>query len=563
MKKAMFFIFAFVLLAVAVNATVIQTWGDLTSNTNKSWADDMGNFWMVNITGVLYNNISFATYSEGTTEVLDICLGGKGDDCKFVNKTGFQLTSTTILWFVQNYDILTIHTNQTGIKFNQTINFTDKIILREGEVNTTDELDNRYWTQSTDQTGLTGDKTGSFGINTTGKGRFDGGVGIGVDSTSGIYINVFVDQNNQLTGQIKNPNAGTSSHVKFNLISDVATLTTRAHADSRPGTRYGESLGGATELLAIAGELLIGTLTTGKKVVIGTENIKAIEIDGSTQEVTVSHTLTVIGLINANSIVGEVDSDVVVDVADGGDFNIINLESVNVYGELNVIGGKLNVSESIESNGTFIVHSPFVVTFSEERKYMGFDPLTEDVSWCVFDDLRTCSQGVQDKINSVNLREERKGNCKSNGYSWEGECFEIVSSLSNYNEAVEIVKVPETETINTTCIGLTDTLHQVNYNCTEEVETGKTIDKYQFKENCGLNKDSEYYCKERIDKAFNESTGQFQDKIANLYKCQGSLAEPIECVSLSNPNPSDLQTRCYQNEEKSSWFNCQNGWVKI
>ena len=45
--KTTFFIFVFILLAVAVNAQVGQVWGN--NGVNKSWADTQGNFWMVNL----------------------------------------------------------------------------------------------------------------------------------------------------------------------------------------------------------------------------------------------------------------------------------------------------------------------------------------------------------------------------------------------------------------------------------------------------------------------------------------------------------------------------------
>lgn len=93
-------------------------------------------------------------------------------------------------------------------------------------------------------------------------------------------------------------------------------------------------------------------------------------------------------------------------------------------------------------------------------------------------------------------------NCKSNNYNWDGECFEIVTTITDYNTAVEIVKVNETTTttITSTCLRLTLTKEVEEYDCPETIttETGKLIDVYQFKQGCNINEDFEYYCKERV-----------------------------------------------------------------
>ncbi len=82
-----------------------------------------------------------------------------------------------------------------------------------------------------------------------------------------------------------------------------------------------------------------------------------------------------------------------------------------------------------------------------------------------------------------------------------GEVFEKVIINVNYNDAVEVVQIPELEMINVTCSELDSTTLQVfNYDCTKEVETGKMIDKYKFKEDCGW--DNGYYCEERVLRNF-------------------------------------------------------------
>lgn len=70
-----------------------------------------------------------------------------------------------------------------------------------------------------------------------------------------------------------------------------------------------------------------------------------------------------------------------------------------------------------------------------------------------------------------------------------------------------------------------------------------------------------YRCMEDINcmQKFTLEIKNYLDGIeVNLYKCDNG--SPIECpFGLSG----GLLTRCYQNEEKTNWFNCKTGWIKI
>jgi len=110
--------------------------------------------------------------------------------------------------------------------------------------------------------------------------------------------------------------------------------------------------------------------------------------------------------------------------------------------------------------------------------------------------LNSKVQKLQDKAISDRILETERATCLYNNYSWDGECFEVVKVDTNYNGAVEIIRVPEVETIITDCIRLDFMLKTETYECSKEIETGEMINKYQFKEGCGWNED--YYCYVRV-----------------------------------------------------------------
>lgn len=76
--------------------------------------------------------------------------------------------------------------------------------------------------------------------------------------------------------------------------ANTAYVDLLAHGDGRTATRFGETIGGWNELLAILGNgLLIGTLQADDPIILGTEAVKAMHIDGSNQNVRVLQKLKI------------------------------------------------------------------------------------------------------------------------------------------------------------------------------------------------------------------------------------------------------------------------------
>jgi len=66
------------------------------------------------------------------------------------------------------------------------------------------------WLNATAQIDLTGDKTGSFNLNTTGYGRFDGGIGVGVSPTSAFPNHTILNASSDMTEY-----AGLNSEINY------------------------------------------------------------------------------------------------------------------------------------------------------------------------------------------------------------------------------------------------------------------------------------------------------------------------------------------------------------
>ena len=138
---------------------------------------------------------------------------------------------------------------------------------------------------------------GSNTLTTTGLSRLDGGLGIGINPTSTIPLYVLKSQNSGAIINLTNSNAGSASWTAIETLSDSAKIGMRAHATGRTATRLGSVvLGGNAELLAQNSGLIICTLDATKSMWFGTENIRAIKIDGTNQDVLIglddtNHTL--------------------------------------------------------------------------------------------------------------------------------------------------------------------------------------------------------------------------------------------------------------------------------
>ncbi len=123
-----------------------------------------------------------------------------------------------------------------------------------------------------------------------------GFVGVGTSSPSQkLHVFENVDANTLLV--IENSNAGASAAGVLRAKSDVATVNFQAHAASRTISRFGQTLGGWNEMLAVSGNgLILGTLGA-TPLILGTNSAARMTID-SAGSVTIPGNLTVSGVKN-------------------------------------------------------------------------------------------------------------------------------------------------------------------------------------------------------------------------------------------------------------------------
>lgn len=124
-------------------------------------------------------------------------------------------------------------------------------------------------------------------ITGTGAARFDGGVGVGMAPTSTRIVSVRKDQDAGSLITTRNENAGTDAFAMFQAFtSSSEAIGMIAHGDGRTITRLGVTLGGYGEFLTTGlNGLLIDTLTANTPIIIGTETLRALKIDGTNQDI--------------------------------------------------------------------------------------------------------------------------------------------------------------------------------------------------------------------------------------------------------------------------------------
>ncbi len=104
-----------------------------------------------------------------------------------------------------------------------------------------------------------------------------------------------------------------------------------------------------------------------------------------------------------------------------------------------------------------------------------------------------CPLESENKMLNIYSTREDEFDCKSNNYSWDGECFEVVKILTDYNGATENYQKPIMEKYS--CNKLDHELKEVFSTC--ERESGQTQTSYRRKEGCDWNVDDRYYCEVR------------------------------------------------------------------
>ncbi len=173
------------------------------------------------------------------------------------------------------------------------------------------------------------------------------------------------------------------------------------------------------------------------------------------------------------------------------------------------IDGKLNVSESIEYNGTLITHSPFITKDAETGKYFFADYITETTGFCRLigrdwncdgDNIKVLSKisGLETREqNRIQIAQERE-TCKVSGYSYDRQgCYEIVKTTANRGTAIETYQEEIMEEVASTCQRLDRRLNVVSVDCSTNVGTGKFEDAYRFNDGCDWNKRDGLYCEVR------------------------------------------------------------------
>jgi hypothetical protein len=136
-----------------------------------------------------------------------------------------------------------------------------------------------------------GAPTSSVDISASGK------VGVGTASPSE-QLHTLNTQDGQTVMMVENASTGTSAAAIVRAKSDTANVQLNAQSSTRAVTRFGQSAAGWNELIQVSGNgLSVGT-TTAVPLILGTNNVNRLQIDGSTGAVTVSGNFTVTGVKN-------------------------------------------------------------------------------------------------------------------------------------------------------------------------------------------------------------------------------------------------------------------------
>jgi hypothetical protein len=124
-----------------------------------------------------------------------------------------------------------------------------------------------------------------------------GQVGVGTASPTA-QLHVFNTQDTNTIGLVQNSSVTAAATALSRVQSDTAQLQLQANSSARTVSRWGQTLGGWSELLQIAGNgLAVGTLSTSP-LILGTNSTNRLQIDGTTGAVTVSGNFTVTGTKN-------------------------------------------------------------------------------------------------------------------------------------------------------------------------------------------------------------------------------------------------------------------------
>ncbi|HEV7484493.1 MAG TPA: hypothetical protein VGQ65_02340 [Thermoanaerobaculia bacterium] len=124
-----------------------------------------------------------------------------------------------------------------------------------------------------------------------------GNVGVGTASPTE-RLHALNTADSQTVTMVENASSGTSAAAIHRSKSDTAQVQLTSQSSTRAVTRFGQSAAGWNELIEVTGNgLSVGT-TTAVPLILGTNNVNRLQIDGSTGAVTVSGNFTVTGVKN-------------------------------------------------------------------------------------------------------------------------------------------------------------------------------------------------------------------------------------------------------------------------
>lgn len=151
---------------------------------------------------------------------------------------------------------------------------------------------------------------GKLLFGTSGYDEVNNRLGIGHTVPAGsVHAKITADAESLLRAEATSA-VGTSSRSTINALADTANCNVVAHGTARTVTRCGITLGGWSELLALAGSGLIVSTNNSTPVVFGTNNVERVRIDASATKVGIGQVAPATALhVGANAGLGAVTLD--------------------------------------------------------------------------------------------------------------------------------------------------------------------------------------------------------------------------------------------------------------
>jgi len=221
-------------------------------------------------------------------------------------------------------------------------------------------------------------------------------------------------------------------------------------------------------------------------------------------------------------------------------FSVDNSGNVKVKGNINAsgnltVGGSLSVGNNLHSGlsagdinvstiyyDTLSAKSPIFlcsdnwcsINFPEYQKTLWIDKnqdwtinsiiyegqsYTKQEFWNTICQINEKTQNICLKLNNKLTRLQDKYDCTSSGYIYDnGNCYKFIKNSVTYEEAVTTILKNKTKLIDSICKKLDENLNEETYPCKTEIITDETYLAYVFREGCGWDKNSGYYCYNKV-----------------------------------------------------------------